>query len=48
MNSSDAKTVIRVVKIVALVLALLILGFNSYYTIGEQEQAAPPACTCFL
>ena len=39
MNSNDAKTVIRVVKIVAVVLVVLILGFNSYYTIGEQEQA---------
>ena len=39
MNPNDAKTVLRVVKIVAVVLALVILGFNSYYTIGEQEQA---------
>lgn len=39
MNSNDAKTVIRVVKIVAVILVVLILGFNSYYTIGEQEQA---------
>jgi len=39
MNSNDAKTVFRVVKIVAVVLVVLILGFNSYYTIGEQEQA---------
>lgn len=39
MNPNDAKTVIRVVKIVAVVLAVLILSFNSYYTIGEQEQA---------
>jgi HflK protein len=39
MNSNDAKTVLRVVKIVAAVLVILILGFNCYYTIGEQEQA---------
>lgn len=39
MKSNDAKTVIRVIKIVAVALILLILGFNSYYTIGEQEQA---------
>ena len=39
MNSNDAKNVVRVVKIIAVVLVLLILGFNSYYTIGEQEQA---------
>ncbi|MBO5352380.1 MAG: FtsH protease activity modulator HflK [Lachnospiraceae bacterium] len=39
MNQNDAKTVLRVVKIVALILAVLILGMNSYYTIGEQEQA---------
>lgn len=39
MNSNEAKTVFRVVKIVAVVLVVLILGFNSYYTIGEQEQA---------
>lgn len=39
MNSNDAKTVLRVVKIVAVILAVLILGFNCYYTIGEQEQA---------
>lgn len=39
MNQNDAKTIGRVVKIVVIVIALLILGFNSYYTIGEQEQA---------
>ncbi len=39
MNQNDAKNVVRIVKIVVVVLALLILGFNSYYTIGEQEQA---------
>ena len=39
MNQNDAKSVVRVVKIVAVILVLLILGFNSYYTIGEQEQA---------
>ena len=39
MNSNDAKTVLRVVKIVATILVIAILGFNCYYTIGEQEQA---------
>lgn len=39
MNSNDTKTVLRVVKIVAAVLVIAILGFNCYYTIGEQEQA---------
>ena len=39
MNQHDAKTVLRVVKIVVTVLVILILGFNCYYTIGEQEQA---------
>ena len=39
MNQNDAKTVLRVVKIVVTVLVILILGFNCYYTIGEQEQA---------
>ena len=39
MNQNDAKTVKRVIKIIVIVLVVLILGFNSYYTIGEQEQA---------
>ena len=39
MEQSNAKSVLRVVKIVVLVLVVLILGFNGYYTIGEQEQA---------
>ena len=39
MEQSNAKSVLRVVKIVVLVLAVLILGFNGFYTIGEQEQA---------
>ena len=39
MNSNDAKTVLRVVKMVVAVLVILILSFNCYYTIGEQEQA---------
>ena len=39
MNQNDAKTVLRVVKIVVTVLVILIFGFNCYYTIGEQEQA---------
>ena len=39
MNQNDAKTVLRVVKIVVTVLVILVLGFNCYYTIGEQEQA---------
>jgi len=39
MEQSNAKSVLRVVKIVVLVLFILILGFNGYYTIGEQEQA---------
>ena len=39
MNSNEVKTVVRAVKVVAVILVLLILGFNSYYTIGEQEQA---------
>ena len=39
MNSNDAKTVLRIVRVVVTVLVVLILGFNCYYTIGEQEQA---------
>ena len=39
MNSKEAKTVVRTVKIVVVLLVLLILSLNSYYTIGEQEQA---------
>ena len=39
MNQNEAKTIVRVVKLVVAVLVVLILGFNSYYTIGEQEQA---------
>ena len=39
MNQNDTKTVMRVVKLVAGILVVAILGFNCYYTIGEQEQA---------
>lgn len=39
MNSKETKSILRVVKIVVTVLVVLILGFNCYYTIGEQEQA---------
>lgn len=39
MNQNDARTVMKVVKIVATILVVLILGINCYYTIGEQEQA---------
>ena len=39
MNQNDAKAVLRAVKVVASVLVVLLLGFNCYYTIGEQEQA---------
>jgi len=39
MEQGNTKSVLRVVKIVVLVLAILIFGFNGYYTIGEQEQA---------
>lgn len=39
MNQNDVKAVAKVVKFVAIIIVLLILGFNSYYTIGEQEQA---------
>ena len=39
MNQNNAKAVLRAVKVVAAVLVVLLLGFNCYYTIGEQEQA---------
>jgi len=39
MNQNDVKAVAKIVKVVAIVIVLLIIGFNSYYTIGEQEQA---------
>ena len=39
MNQNDTRTVMKVVKIVATILVVLILGINCYYTIGEQEQA---------
>jgi len=39
MNANDSKTVIRFVKIAAVIIVAAILGFNCYYTIGEQEQA---------
>jgi len=39
MKQNDAKTVLRAVKLVAAIIIILILGFNCYYTIGEQEQA---------
>lgn len=37
--NNEAKTVLRVVKCVAAVLVVVLLGLNCYYTIGEQEQA---------
>jgi len=39
MNSKETKTVLRVAKLVVTAIVVLILGFNCYYTIGEQEQA---------
>ena len=39
MKENGAKAVMKVVKIVAAILIVLILGMNCYYTIGEQEQA---------
>lgn len=39
MNSNDTKALKRYVKIAVLVIVVAVLGFNSYYTIGEQEQA---------
>lgn len=38
MSHSD-KPVKGIVKVVIFVLVLMVIGFNSYYTIGEQEQA---------
>lgn len=35
----DVKSVFKVIRRVALVLVVIIIGFNCYYTIGEQEQA---------
>ncbi len=39
MKENGAKAVRKVVRIVAAILIVLILGTNCYYTIGEQEQA---------
>ena len=39
MRQNDIKTAMKVGKIIAIVLVLLIVGTNCYYTIGEQEQA---------
>ena len=39
MNQNDSKAVMRIVKIVVFLLVIVVCGFNSYYTIGEQEQA---------
>ena len=39
MNQNSPKAVLRTVRIVVTVLVILLLGFNCYYTIGEQEQA---------
>ena len=36
---NNAKSVMRIVKLVAVLVIALILGGNCYYTIGEQEQA---------
>ena len=36
---NDTRTIGRIVKIVIAVLVVLVLSFNCYYTIGEQEQA---------
>ncbi len=39
MNQNDTRAIKKVVKIVAGILFVFILGINCYYTIGEQEQA---------
>lgn len=39
MNNSDTKKIFRIVKIVVCVVVLAVISFNSYYTVGEQEQA---------
>ena len=39
MNQNGAKAGFRAIGIVAVVLVLLFMGMNCYYTIGEQEQA---------
>jgi len=39
MNANDSKTLMRVVKIIVAIAVVIVLGFNCYYTIGEQEQA---------
>ena len=39
MSQNEAKPIRRLIKLVVTVFVVLILGFNCYYTIGEQEQA---------
>ncbi len=39
MNAAETAKVMKIVKIVVLVLALVVLGSQSFYTISEQEQA---------
>ena len=39
MNNSDTKKIFRIVKIVVCAVVLAVISFNSYYTVGEQEQA---------
>ena len=39
MNANDTKKLMRVVKWAVVILVIAVLGFNCYYTIGEQEQA---------
>ena len=39
MNQNDTRAIKKVVKIVAGILLVFLLGINCYYTIGEQEQA---------
>ena len=39
MNQNGAKAGFRTIGIVVVVLVLLFMGMNCYYTIGEQEQA---------
>ena len=39
MNAADTAKIMKIAKIVLLVLAVIIVGSQSFYTIGEQEQA---------
>lgn len=37
--NDDVRKILKVVRVAVLVIVVVVLGFNCYYTIGEQEQA---------